>query len=199
MAKRGKKQDQMGSGKPAGIRKGRFAGSMDQTFARFNASISFDLRLFEHDIAGSIAHVKMLGLQGIISPEDAAKIERGLMDVLSDFQQGRWEFSEDLEDVHINVEEALKTKIGEVAGRLHTARSRNDQVALDLRLYLREQNELVRADLLTLMAAVTAKSEENIDLIMPGLHSPAEGPAGTSLASPDGLFRDVSARLDALH
>ena len=79
------------------------------------------------------------------------------MEVLSDIQQGRLEFREDLEDVHINVEEALKAKIGEVAGRLHTARSRNDQVALDLRLYLRDQNELVRADLLALMAAADSQ------------------------------------------
>ncbi len=168
MVKRGKKQDQMGSGKPAGIRKGRFTGSMDPTFARFNASISFDKRLFADDIAGSIAHVKMLGTQGIISSKDARTIERGLTEVLIDIEQGRLKFREDLEDVHINVEEALKEKIGEVAGKLHTARSRNDQVALDLRLYLRDQNELVRADLLSLMAALTAKSEENIDLIMPG-------------------------------
>lgn len=168
MAKRGKKPLKGGPGKPAGIRKGRFAGSMDPTFARFNASISFDKRLFEHDIAGSIAHVKMLGRQGVMSKKDASIIERGLTEVLSDIQQGRLKFREDLEDVHINVEEALKAKIGEVAGRLHTARSRNDQVALDLRLYLRDQNEFVRADLLALMAALTAKSEENIDLIMPG-------------------------------
>jgi argininosuccinate lyase len=168
MAKREKKQGQDRSGKPAGIRKGRFAASMDPAFARFNASISFDKRLFKHDIAGSIAHVKMLGMQGIISPEDALRIEEGLAEVLSDIQQGRWEFREDLEDVHINVEEALKEKIGGVAGKLHTARSRNDQVALDLRFYLKEQNELVGADLLALMAALTAKSEESVDLIMPG-------------------------------
>jgi argininosuccinate lyase len=168
MAKREKKQDQVRSRKASGIRKGRFTTSMDPTFARFNASISFDKRLFSDDIAGSIAHVKMLGMQGIISPKDARTIERGLREVLRDIEQGRLEFREDLEDVHINVEEALKAKIGPVAGRLHTARSRNDQVALDLRLYLREQNEIVRARLLALMAALTDKSEQNIDVIMPG-------------------------------
>ncbi len=168
MAKQEKKQDHERSEQPAGIRKGRFASSMDPTFARFNASVSFDKRLYADDIAGSIAHVKMLGTQGIISPKDARTIERGLTEVLIDIEKGRLEFREDLEDVHINVEEALKAKIGEVAGKLHTARSRNDQVALDLRLYLREQVELVRIDLLALMAALTDKSEENIDLIMPG-------------------------------
>ncbi|MGO9568236.1 MAG: argininosuccinate lyase [Desulfomonilaceae bacterium] len=168
MAKRVKKPDQRRLGKPAGIRKGRFASSMDPTFARFNASISFDKRLFVEDIAGSIAHVKMLGRQGIIPSEDSRTIEKGLTQVLIDIQRGRLEFREELEDVHINVEEALKEKMGEVAGRLHTARSRNDQVALDLRLYLRNQNDLVRADLLALMVALTAKSEEDIDLIMPG-------------------------------
>ncbi len=168
MVKRVQNKEHSGSGKPAGIRKGRFAASMDPAFARFNASVSFDKRLLEYDIAGSIAHVKMLGMQGIISPDDAGTIERGLSEVLLDFQQGRFEFREDLEDVHINVEEALKSKIGEVAGKLHTARSRNDQVALDLKLYLKDQNDRVRADLLSLMAALTDKSEENIDLIMPG-------------------------------
>ncbi|MGB6064323.1 MAG: argininosuccinate lyase [Desulfomonilaceae bacterium] len=168
MVKRVKNKKRTGLGKPSGIRKGRFADSMDPAFARFNASVSFDKRLFKYDIAGSMAHVKMLGMQGIISPDDAGTIERGLAEVLLDFLQGRFEFREDLEDVHINVEEALKSKIGEVAGKLHTARSRNDQVALDLRLYLKDQNELLRADLLSLMAALTDKSEENIDLIMPG-------------------------------
>lgn len=168
MAKQGKKQDHERSGQPAGIRKGRFASSMDPTFARFNASVSFDKRLYADDIAGSIAHVKMLGMQGIIPSKDARTIERGLTEVLIDIEKGQLEFREDLEDVHINVEEALKAKIGEVAGKLHTARSRNDQVALDLRLYLRDQIEQVRADLLALMAALTAKSEENINVIMPG-------------------------------
>ena len=172
---------------------------MDPTFARFNASISFDKRLFAEDIAGSIAHVTMLGTQGIIPSRMPAPLKRVLTEVLIDIQRGRLEFREELEDVHINVEEALKEKIGEVAGRLHTARSRNDQVALDLRLYLRDRNELVRADLLALMAAADSQERREYRPDHARLHPPAAGAAGTSLASPHGLFRDVSARLDPLH
>jgi len=154
--------------KSAGIRKGRFKAGMDPEFARFNASISFDRRLFAQDIAGSLAHVRMLGQQGIIDPKDARSIERGLKQVLADIEEGKLTFREDLEDVHINVEEGLKQQVGDAAGKLHTARSRNDQVALDLRLYLREQCRLVRADLLRLMNELVVGSERHIDVIMPG-------------------------------
>ncbi len=141
---------------------------MDPFFARFNASVSFDKKLFEQDIQGSIAHVKMLAAQGIIPQADAIEIERGLHEVFSDYLRGDFVFREELEDVHINIEEALKAKIGDVAGKLHTARSRNDQVVLDLRLCVRQENVLVRADLAALMSAIVEKAEENIDLIVPG-------------------------------
>lgn len=137
-------------------------------FAAFNASISFDKRLFAQDIAGSIAHVRMLGSQRILKVKEAQTIEKGLSRVLADFEKGRLEFREDLEDVHINIEEKLREKIGEVAGKLHTARSRNDQVALDLRLYVKEQTELVKEDLVVLMQAFVDSAERNIDIIMPG-------------------------------
>jgi argininosuccinate lyase len=171
MASNGKTKsvkEQKKSRKSTGIRKGRFAAGMDPLFARFNASITFDKRLYAEDIRGSIAHVRMLGRQGIISMQDAESIENGLHEVLSDIEQGKLEFREELEDVHINVEEALKSKIGDVAGKLHTARSRNDQVILDLRLYLRNQSELVRLDLRDLMDALVSQAAENIDVIMPG-------------------------------
>lgn len=168
MARRGKKEGPQTSRKSEGIRKGRFEKAMNSEFARFNASISFDKRLFEDDIAGSIAHVKMLGMKGIISQEEAALIEKGLTAVRTDIESGTTELREDLEDVHINVEEALRRKIGDVAGKLHTARSRNDQVALDLRLYLRGRIEHVGKDLAALMAALVGQSEKHIDLIMPG-------------------------------
>jgi argininosuccinate lyase len=161
-------QEQKKTRKSAGIRKGRFETGMDPLFARFNASIAFDKRLYAEDIRGSVAHVRMLGRQNIISMQDAEIIEKGLYEVLADIEQGWLEFREELEDVHINVEEALKSKIGDVAGKLHTARSRNDQVILDLRMYLRSQSELVRLDLLGLMDAVVIQAEENIDVIMPG-------------------------------
>lgn len=157
-----------GSDESTGIRKGRFKARMDRVFARFNASVSFDRRLFEEDVRGGIAHARMLGRQGIISRDEARLIERGLKDVGEDIREGRLKFREDLEDVHINVEEALRAKIGDVAGKLHTARSRNDQVVLDLRMYLQGRAEQVRRDLYNLMAVLTDKSEESVDLIMPG-------------------------------
>ena len=141
---------------------------MDPLFAEFNASIGFDRRLFREDIQGSIAHVRMLGAQKIIPPDDADRIEEGLRSVLDDFEKGRIEFREDLEDVHINIEEALKNKIGEVSGRLHTARSRNDQIALDLRLFLKNQSVLIKKVLLGLNWALLEKARNHIDLIFPG-------------------------------
>ncbi len=141
---------------------------MDPLFAGFNASIGFDRRLFREDIQGSIAHVRMLGAQKIIPTDDADRIEEGLRSVLDDFEKGRIEFREDLEDVHINIEEALKNKIGEVSGRLHTARSRNDQIALDLRLFLKNQSVLIKKVLLGLNWALIEKARNHIDLIFPG-------------------------------
>ncbi len=152
----------------SGVRKGRFADGMDPLFAKFNASISFDRRLFREDIDGSIAHVRMLGSQHIIPAEDALKIEEGLKQVLNDFENGQFEFREDLEDVHINIEDALRKKIGDLAGKLHTARSRNDQIALDLRLFLRNQTGLVKAALLDLNVALLETARNNIELILPG-------------------------------
>ena len=163
-----KKKTQPASRESAGARKGRFQSGMDPLFAAFNASISFDKRLSAEDVQGSVAHVRMLGRQGIVSPDDAAAIERGLLAVLKDLEQGRFEFREELEDVHINIEDALRAKIGEPAGRLHTARSRNDQVALDLRLYLRRRIALLMDDVLGLLDAIVSKSEKVIDVIMPG-------------------------------
>jgi argininosuccinate lyase len=162
------KKARQASGESAGVRKGRFQSGMDSLFAAFNASISFDKRLSAEDVRGSVAHVRMLGRQGIISAEDARVIEEGLHAVLSDLEHGKFAFREELEDVHINIEDALKAKIGEPAGRLHTARSRNDQVALDLRLYLRDQIGLLMNDVLVLAEALIDRSGQVIDLVMPG-------------------------------
>ncbi|MGC8602419.1 MAG: argininosuccinate lyase [Desulfomonilaceae bacterium] len=152
----------------SGVRKGRFADGMDPLFAKFNASISFDKRLFREDIEGSVAHVRMLGAQNIIPIEEAVKIEEGLKQVLDDFENGQFEFQEDLEDVHINIEYALRRKIGDISGKLHTARSRNDQIALDLRLFLRKQSDLIKLALLDLNAVLLETAKKNIDVIMPG-------------------------------
>lgn len=151
-----------------GIRKGRFETGMDPFFAGFNASISFDRRLFIEDIEGSLAHVTMLGKMNIIPEQDAATIRHGLLGILAEFEAGKFEFKEELEDVHINIEEALRQKIGLVAGKLHTARSRNDQIALDLRLFLKKNSLRVMKSLIDLMSALLEQAEANIGTIMPG-------------------------------
>jgi argininosuccinate lyase len=152
----------------SGIRKGRFERGMDPAFASFNASISFDKRLYKEDIQGTIAHVTMLAAQGIITPDEGRIIQDGLRQVLGDIEKGRFEFRDDLEDIHINIEDALRAKIGDLAGKAHTARSRNDQVALDLRMYIRNQSRLIMRDLMAVAERLIAKSETSLDLIMPG-------------------------------
>lgn len=156
------------TGEFSGVRRGRFRKAMDAEFARFNASISFDKRLYHQDITGSIAHVRMLARQRIIPQEDADKIEKGLLEILEDIQADRFSLTAELEDIHMNIEEALRRKIGDVAGKLHTARSRNDQVVLDLKLYLRDQIRLIMEELIALMRALTDKSEANLSVVMPG-------------------------------
>jgi len=168
MSSAGKKSDRRNRAASTGIRRGRFKQRMDPLFARFNASIAFDKRLYAEDIRGSVAHVRMLARQKIVSEEEAATIEKGLKLVFKDIEAGRLQFQEELEDVHINIEHALRDKIGEAAGKLHTARSRNDQIALDLRMYLMGQADLVRRDLVNLIAALLDKADEHIDVIMPG-------------------------------
>ena len=124
---------------------GRFTEAQDALVERINASVTFDKRLYREDLAGSVAHVRMLGKQGIIPAPDAAAIEQGLRAIRDQIDAGDFEWRIDREDVHLNIEAALADRIGPIAGRLHTGRSRNDQVALDLRLYLREAM-LSRAD-----------------------------------------------------
>ncbi len=168
MANKGKTAARKSAAKSVGIRKGRFKRGMDPLFAAFNASIHFDRRLYEEDIRGSIAHARMMAATGIIPKKDAKIIEKGLKEVLADLNEGRFVFSDELEDIHINIEQALKKKIGDAAGKLHTARSRNDQVALDLRLYIKKQTALVMGAVLGLCGALVDKSEESLDLILPG-------------------------------
>jgi argininosuccinate lyase len=117
---------------------GRFQAGPDAIMEEINASIGFDKRLFAQDIAGSKAHAAMLAKQGIITRSDAAEIRKGLDQVQAEIEAGTFTFSRALEDIHLNVESRLKDMIGPAAGRLHTARSRNDQVALDFRLYVRD-------------------------------------------------------------
>lgn len=147
---------------------GRFSKESDRLTEDFNASISFDGRLYRQDITGSIAHASMLAKQGIISPEEGKLIIQGLQEVLKDLEEGRLEFSVEAEDVHMNIETFLTRKIGDVGKKLHTARSRNDQVALDIRLYLREETALIKELTLGLQEVLLDLAGDHIETIMPG-------------------------------
>ena len=147
---------------------GRFAAGPDAIMEAINASIAYDRRMAAQDIAGSRAHAAMLAAQGIVSDNDAAAIREGLLTVLSEIETGRFEFSAALEDIHMNVEARLKQIVGEPAGRLHTARSRNDQVATDFRLWVRESIDAADAALDGLLRALLAQAEAGADWVMPG-------------------------------
>ncbi|MCP1166993.1 argininosuccinate lyase [Limimaricola litoreus] len=147
---------------------GRFAAGPDAIMEAINASIGYDRRLAPQDIEGSRAHAAMLAAQGIIEAKDAEEIRKGLLTVLSEIEKGRFEFSTALEDIHMNVEARLKQLIGEPAGRLHTGRSRNDQVATDLRLWVRDQCDAADAALKALIEALLGQAEQGADWVMPG-------------------------------
>src|SRR5512136_2870662 len=118
--------------------RGRFRKDADKLVQQYTASIPFDQRLYQHDIAGSMAHAEMLAKQNIITDKEAELIGIGLVAIREEIEQGQFQFKAELEDIHMNIEARLTEKIGDVAGKLHTARSRNDQVAVDLRLYCKE-------------------------------------------------------------
>ena len=146
---------------------GRFEKTTDALVDELNASITFDSRLYREDIMGSIAHVTMLGETGIISPKEAEKIKSTLYDILDDIEEGKLTFTLENEDIHMSIEAELTRRIGETGKRLHTARSRNDQVALDIRLYLKREIGEIRDLILTLMAALLKKAGEHTQTVMP--------------------------------
>ncbi|MBR4384605.1 MAG: argininosuccinate lyase [Selenomonadaceae bacterium] len=147
---------------------GRFEKSTDEMINEFQASINFDKRMYREDIEGSQAHAKMLAAQKIISDDDAEKICAGLQKILADIDAGKFDFSVALEDIHMNVEKVLTDTIGAAGGRLHTARSRNDQVALDTHLYMRRQVREVQRLILNLQTELVKAAEKNRDVIFPG-------------------------------
>src|SRR5712691_250047 len=147
---------------------GRFASQPDAVMAEINASIDVDKRLYRQDIAASKAHAAMLARQGIIAAEDAAKIAHGLDTILSEIDEGRFDFKRALEDIHMNVESRLSELIGPAAGRLHTARSRNDQVATDFRLYVRDTIDATDAALAAFQHALVERAIEHAGTVMPG-------------------------------
>ncbi|MDG1472701.1 MAG: argininosuccinate lyase [Ascidiaceihabitans sp.] len=147
---------------------GRFAAGPDAIMEAINASIGFDQRMAAQDIAGSRAHAAMLGATDILTDTDVAAIREGLLTVLSEIEGGTFQFSTALEDIHMNVESRLKEIIGEPAGRLHTGRSRNDQVATDFKLWVRDQFDAAEAGLLALINALLGQAEAGADWVMPG-------------------------------
>lgn len=147
---------------------GRFEKSTDKAVDDFNSSIRFDSRMYKQDIKGSIAHAGMLGKCGVIPQEDAELIQKTLLEILEDIENGKVEFEIDAEDIHMNVEKILISRIGDTGKRLHTGRSRNDQVALDIRMYLIDEIEAIRSMLIGLCEAILEIAQNNLDTIMPG-------------------------------
>jgi argininosuccinate lyase len=147
---------------------GRFTEVTNKLVEEFTASVPYDWRLYPYDIAGSIAHATMLARTGIITKTESRRIVKGLQDVLREIATGAFEFSVELEDIHMNIESRLIRKIGPVGGKLHTARSRNDQVALDIRMYLRDEIAEIHELLGLLQKTVVGLAEQHRDVVMPG-------------------------------
>ena len=147
---------------------GRFQKETDTLVNDFNSSIGFDARLYKQDITGSMAHAAMLGKQGIIEADEAEKIIEGLKAILADIEDDKVEFSLENEDIHMNIEALLTQRIGAAGKRLHTARSRNDQVAVDTRLYVKEEIPVIIGHVLDLQDVLIRKAKDNLDTVMPG-------------------------------
>ena len=185
---------------------GRFAVAPDALMERINASVGFDKVLYAQDIAGSIAHARMLGDAGILSGTDVTAICGGLAAIRDEIESGNFDFKAELEDIHMNIEARLTDMIGDAAGRLHTARSRNDQVATDFRLWVRDAIDVADASLAALQGALIDQAESHADWVMPGFtHLQAAQPvtAGHHLLAyvemfgrDRGRFADARARLN---
>ena len=147
---------------------GRTDGQVEKIADDFNSSIRFDSRMYRQDITGSMAHAAMLAAQNIISQDDADQLIAGLEQILADMESGRLPVDMECEDIHMFVEQVLTQRLGDVGKKLHTARSRNDQVALDIRMYLRDEIQTITGYIRALITAVTDKAEEYADAIMPG-------------------------------
>jgi argininosuccinate lyase len=147
---------------------GRFTEATNRFVEEFTASIPYDWRLYPYDIAGSVAHAAMLGKTGIIAKKEADRIIRALKEILTEIEKSRFKFSVELEDIHMNIEKRLIEKIGPVGGKLHTGRSRNDQVALDVRMYLRDEIAEIHALLRAIQKVIVALAERYSDVVLPG-------------------------------
>jgi argininosuccinate lyase len=156
---------------------GRFEKELDAIAARFSASVDVDGRLWPQDIDGSIAHVRMLADRKILSTADADQIVAGLTNIRASIERGDFDWDASKEDVHMNIEAALTSAIGEAGGRLHTGRSRNDQVATDMRLWTRQACGSVVADIDGLLEVLVDKADGHIDFLMPGYTHPSTRPS----------------------
>ncbi len=182
---------------------GRFVTGPDEIMEEINASIDFDKVLYAQDIAGSKAHARMLVKQAIISADDGDKILKGLDTIMSEIEAGEFKFSRALEDIHMNIESRLAELIGEAAGRLHTARSRNDQIALDFRLWVKQAAQQLDGLLVTLIGVLIDKADEHKDTLMPGFtHLQGAQPVTFGhhcMAYVEMFGRDLSRVRDAIH
>lgn len=180
---------------------GRFDAAPNELVARMGESVTYDKRLYKHDIAGSIAHARMLGRQDIIPQVDADAIVHGLARVREEIESGKFQWSSALEDVHMNIESRLTELVGPAGARLHSGRSRNDQVATDIRLYLREQADHIRAAIINLQRALVRLAATNTDTVLPGFthmqHAQPIVLAHYLLAYTEMLERDISRVVDA--
>ena len=146
---------------------GRTAGETDRLADDFNSSISFDCRMYRQDITGSMAHAAMLAKQGIITIAESESLIEGLRGILDDLNSGKLVFDMTCEDIHMFVEQELTARLGDVGKKLHTARSRNDQVALDMRMYLRDESNTVIEKIRALIGVLLVQAKENREVIMP--------------------------------
>ena len=181
--------------------KGRFSKAVDSRVNDFNSSIRFDQRMIAQDMRGSGVHAAMLAKQGIISEKDCEDILSGLASIADDLASGALEIDPNAEDVHTFVEQTLTARIGDAGKRLHTGRSRNDQVALDIRLTLRDHSHTLQAYIVELIKVICRKAAENTTAVMPGYHPPAARPAHHLWPCADGLrsmlLRDLQRFEDA--
>ena len=177
---------------------GRFSGGTAGSVEAFTASIDVDARLYRHDISGSIAHAKMLGKQRIIPPRTRRRLSAAWQAVEREIDSGKFAFSQADEDIHMNIERRLTEKIGAAGGKLHTARSRNDQVALDMRLYLRDEVKTIIDGSENSATGACPRGKKHLDVIMPGYTHLQRAQPVLLVASSAGLLRHVRARLRAL-
>src|SRR5450432_2586283 len=145
--------------------KGRFKTDTAELLKKYSESVSFDFRLFKHDVAGSIAHSKALLDAGLLTADEQNKIENGLMQICGEIERGEFQFDPNLEDIHMNIEAALTARIGDAGAKLHTARSRNDQVALDLRLFIRSETSEIQNRLREMQRSLVALGSRFADVI----------------------------------